>query len=71
MVGDMLTYYLAHYQQKLIQTDYLNDWRALKLEREVWRSLDTLTAAKRHWHLRQHYYTQLTEPQALINKVST
>lgn len=35
MAGDMLAHYLGQYQQKLTQVDYLSDWRALKLEREV------------------------------------
>ena len=46
------------------------DWRALKLERELWRSSDFLgQGLQTFWH-RRRYYTNLLSPSTLVNKVS-
>lgn len=62
---------LARLASAITDTEYLNDWRALKLEREVWRSVDTLGSARRHWLFRQKHYSTFYEPATMINKVST
>lgn len=46
------------------------DWRTLKLEREVWRSIDWLTTAKRHWFVGRQTYANFFEPAASTGKVS-
>jgi len=51
--------------------DYFLDWRELKLEREVWRSLDMLNASRRQLNFRKKYYADLFEPASVTNKVST
>jgi hypothetical protein len=61
---------LRQYYSLLGNLDYLNDWRDLKLEREVWRSADDLATARKHWLLRKRYYASFYEPTSLINKVS-
>jgi hypothetical protein len=61
---------LKQYYSLLGNLDYLNDWRDLKLEREVWRSADDLATARKHWLLRKKYYASFYEPTSLINKVS-
>ena len=53
------------------QAALVADWRELKLEREVWRSLDflllnTVSLVKRH-----RYYTDFFEPSFMTSKVST
>lgn len=55
----------------LWRADYLNDWRELKLEREIWRSIDSLAGARNHLMFRKKYYSNFYEPGSLINKVST
>jgi hypothetical protein len=40
--------YLSQYYHILGCFDYLNDWRHLKLEREIWRSIDDLSTARKH-----------------------
>ena len=62
--------FLAQYYSALCSLDYVNDWRALKLERETWRSVDDLGAARRHWLSRKKYYATVQNPSTLINKVS-
>jgi len=49
----------------------LADWRELKLEREVWRSLDLLTHGRQALVFRRKYYADLFEPAAMTSKVST
>jgi hypothetical protein len=49
----------------------LQDWRELKLEREVWRSLDLLSQSRQSLSFRRKYYADLFEPTALTSKVST
>jgi hypothetical protein len=61
---------LKQYYSLLGNLDYLNDWRDLKLEREIWRSADDLATARKHWLLRKRYYASFYEPTSLINKVS-
>jgi len=51
--------------------DYFLDWRELKLEREVWRSLDMLSMSRRQLNFRKKYYADLFEPASVTNKVST
>lgn len=46
------------------------DWRHLKLEREFWRSLDWVTAARRSWLAGKKTYSNLYEPGSVLNKVS-
>ena len=58
------------YTNSLIDIDYLFDWQELHLEREVWRSADDLSIARRHWQLRKLYFANFFEPDTLINKVS-
>ena len=60
----------AQYGSKLEQCDMLSDWRALKLEREVWRSIDDLTTARQHWLERKRTYSYFYQPSTIINKVS-
>lgn len=55
----------------LWRVDYLNDWRELKLEREVWRSIDSLASARGHLLFKKKYYSTFYEPTSLVNKVST
>jgi hypothetical protein len=62
--------YLTQYYYILGCFDYLNDWRQLKLERELWRSIDDLSTARKHWLLRKRYYANFYAPASLINKVS-
>jgi len=62
--------YLQQYYSSLLAFDYLNDWRTLKLERELWRSIDNLSTARKHWLLRKRYYANFHAPATLINKVS-
>jgi cytochrome c oxidase subunit 1 len=61
---------LKQYYHLLGNLDYLNDWRELKFEREIWRSVDDLSAARKHWLFRKKYYSNFYEPSSLINKVS-
>jgi heme/copper-type cytochrome/quinol oxidase subunit 1 len=46
------------------------DWRALKLERELWRSSDFLGQGLQTFWFRRRYYTNLMSPSTLVNKVS-
>jgi len=39
---------LQQYCHLVGNLDYLNDWRGLKLEREIWRSVDDFSAARKH-----------------------
>jgi len=59
------------FTKALWRLDYLNDWRELKLEREIWRSVDTLSGARHHLLFRKKYYSNFYEPTSLLNKVST
>jgi len=61
---------LDQYVKNLINMDYFLDWRELRLERDVWRSSDDLSIARRHWQLRKKYYANFYEPESLISKVS-
>ena len=58
------------YVKLLLNMDYFLDWKELRLEREIWRSIDDLSLARRHWLLRKKYYANFYEPETLINKVS-
>ena len=49
----------------------LQDWRELKLEREVWRSLDLLGQSRQSLSFRRKYYAELFEPASMTSKVST
>jgi hypothetical protein len=51
--------------------DYFLDWRELKLERELWRSLDVLNMSRQQLNFRKKYYADLFEPTSITNKVST
>jgi len=51
--------------------DYFADWRELKLEREVWRTLDMLSTARQSLTFRKKYYADLFEPASITSKVST
>jgi len=51
--------------------DYFLDWRELKLEREVWRSLDILNMSRQQLNFRKKYYADLFEPASITNKVSS
>lgn len=51
--------------------EFWNDWRALKLEREVWRTVDMLSLAKQQLTFRKKFYADLFNPASLTNKVST
>jgi heme/copper-type cytochrome/quinol oxidase subunit 1 len=51
--------------------DYLMDWRTLKLEREIWRSLDFLSQARQASVFRRKFYTELFDPTSSVSKVST
>jgi heme/copper-type cytochrome/quinol oxidase subunit 1 len=51
--------------------DYFLDWRELKLEREVWRSLDMLNLSRQQLNFRKKYYADLFQPASITNKVST
>lgn len=51
-------------------TDVTMDWRALKLERELWRSADFLGQGLQTFLFRRRYYTDLLSPSTLVNKVS-
>lgn len=51
--------------------DFLADWRELKLEREVWRSLDFLSQSRQALAFRRRYYADLFEPAQMTSKVST
>lgn len=53
-----------------VQQSFLMDWRELKLEREVWRSLDMLNLGQQAVYARRRYYTPLLEPAATLSKVS-
>lgn len=53
------------------QLSLLADWRELKLEREVWRSLDLLAMQTQLGGQRRRYYTDFFEPALLTSKVST
>jgi hypothetical protein len=61
---------IKQYCYNLGNLDYLNDWRELRLEREIWRSIDDLAAARKHWLFRKKYYSNFYEPTSLISKVS-
>lgn len=50
--------------------DLASDWRALKLERELWRSADFLGQGLQTFLFRRRYYTNLFSPSTLVNKVS-
>lgn len=52
-------------------TGLLQDWRELKLEREVWRSLDLLGQSRQSLSFRRKYYAELFEPASMTSKVST
>jgi len=49
----------------------LADWRELKLEREVWRSLDFILLNSAGLFNRRRYYTDFFEPSLFTSKVST
>lgn len=49
----------------------LQDWRELKLEREVWRSLDLLGQSRQSLSFRRKYYAELFEPASMTSKVSS
>jgi heme/copper-type cytochrome/quinol oxidase subunit 1 len=51
--------------------DFLMDWRGLKLEREVWRSLDLLSQSRQSLTFRRKFYADLFEPTSVASKVST
>lgn len=53
------------------QLGLLGDWRELKLEREVWRSLDTLALQATQLRARARYYTTYFENKAATLKVSS
>lgn len=50
--------------------DYLADWRELKLEREVWRSVDLLGLVREGVLGRQKYYSGFYEPAAAASHAS-
>jgi cytochrome c oxidase subunit 1 len=54
----------------LTGNDITMDWRALKLERELWRSADFLGQGLQTFWFRRRYYTNLFSPSTLVNKVS-
>jgi hypothetical protein len=54
----------------LEQTMALHDWRVLKLEREVWRSVDLLSMGRQAAFLRKKYYSNFFDPSLLVSKVS-
>ncbi len=54
-----------------VRYDVLQDWRELKLEREVWRSLDLLGLGRQSLAFRQKYYADLFEPASMTSKVSS
>lgn len=62
--------HLLQYYYKLLSLDYLNDWRCLKFEREIWRSIDNLSLARKHWLSRSKFYSSFYSPASFINKVS-
>lgn len=65
-----LKLYIDIYVKTLINVDYFLDWRELRLERDIWRSVDDLSIARRHWNLRKKYFSNFYEPETLISKVS-
>lgn len=50
--------------------NYLLDWQEIKFEREIWRSADDMSIARRHWLMRKKYFANFYEPETLISKVS-
>ena len=62
--------YVDIYVKLLLNLDYFLDWRELRLERDIWRSVDDLSLARRHWNLRKKYFANFYEPETLISKVS-
>jgi hypothetical protein len=46
------------------------DWRELKLERELWRSLDLLGLSRQPAFFRRKYYANFFEPASLASRVS-
>jgi hypothetical protein len=48
----------------------LQDWRLLKLEREVWRTVDMLTLARQSAFYRKKFYSNFYDPASLVSKVS-
>jgi hypothetical protein len=50
--------------------DYWGDWRELKLEREVWRTLDLLTVARQQAGYRRKFYSNFFEPARLASQVT-
>jgi len=65
-----LRLYIDYYTKLLTNDNYFFDWRELRLERDVWRSIDDLSIARRHWLLRKKYFSNFYEPETLISKVS-
>ncbi len=53
------------------QSTLLSDWRELKLEREVWRTLDMLTLQAQSSQQRRRYYTDFVQAAGVTSKVST
>lgn len=65
MSSDLLS--LAQYYRRI---ELAQDWRSLKLEREVWRTVDMLTMAKQSGYYRKKYYSNFYDPASLVSKVS-
>jgi len=53
-----------------LKLDALQDWRFLKLEREIWRTADMLTMARQSAFYRKKFYSNFYDPASLISKVS-
>jgi len=51
--------------------DYVADWRELRLEREVWRSLDLLNSSRVSQTHRPRFYSSLYSPALTSLKVSS
>jgi hypothetical protein len=66
-----LASFVALPTQAGVRYDVLQDWRELKLEREVWRSLDLLGLGRQSLAFRQKYYADLFEPASMTSKVSS
>jgi hypothetical protein len=50
--------------------ELLQDWRCLKLEREVWRTIDMLSLAQQSSLYRRKFYSNFYDPASLASKVS-
>jgi hypothetical protein len=53
-----------------LKLEALQDWRFLKLEREVWRTIDMLTLARQSSFYRKKFYSNFYDPASLASKVS-